>query len=422
MAARESMASADAAWLNIDRPKNTADVVVVLTFSEPLGHAALRRVVERRLLTHDRFRQRPVANGVLGGATWETDPRFSLERHLLRHRLSGRGRDALKALVGQIATEPLDPLHPLWRFHLVEGWNGGSAVVAKLHHCIADGFALVALLLSMADEPPDGAGPVRKPPAARELSIWERPAEALPFATSLARMAALWPDPPTALARPLSGRRRVAWSRGLSLERVKRAARARGVTVNDVLMASLAGALRSYLASTGTAVDRTRLRALVPVNLRPPGEPDGVLGNRFGLVFLDLPVNLRSAPARVEAIRARMNELKRSPDAVVSFAVLAAMGYSPRVVEHALASFFASKASLVVTNVQGPREPLRLAGKRIDQLMFWVPHPVNLGLGVSILSYAGQVRVGVRADEAVVPDPARLLSAFQSAVAELRAP
>jgi diacylglycerol O-acyltransferase len=220
----------------------------------------------------------------------------------------------------------------------------------------------------------------------------------------------------------LTGRRKLVWSRGISMDRLRAGYRQLGATANEVLIAALSGALGGYLAAAGDPVDRS-VRAMVPVNLREmiPVDVKGAeaLGNRFGLVFVDLPIHSRGAQERLYAIRAQMNALKKSPDPVATFGVLAALGYVPKLLEQVIIEFFTTKASLVVTNVPGPREPLHLAGKQIENLMFCVPHPARLGLGVSILSYAGEVRIGVRADEAVMPNPQDLVDRFHAELEEL---
>jgi diacylglycerol O-acyltransferase len=414
------MRNVDAAWLQMDRPENPADIVALFTFDEPLPAERLAELVEERLLPQERFRQR-VAPQLLGGATWEADPRFDLGHHLGRARLEPRGPEALREFVGKVATGPLPRRRPPWKLWAVEGFGPGSAVVAKLHHCIGDGLALVSVLLSLADPLGGRRAAVRFPSlplpdlslGALRAALADRgraqdlALKGLGLAASLARMVALPRDPPTPLSRPLSGRRRVAWSRGIPLEGVRQAAHDRGVTVNDLLMAALAGALRGHLQAAGTEVDGLRLRALVPVSLE--SQAQGSLGNRFGLVFVELPLGLPTPAERLEALRAEMRALKAAPDAAVTYGVLWALGLLPPAAEGLVNAFFAAKASLVVTNVPGPAEPLALAGRRVGSVMFWVPHPSLLGLGVSVLTYAGEVRLGVRADAAVMPRPADLV-------------
>lgn len=421
----ERLRSIDAAWLRMDRAENAADIVALLRFREPLPFARLAEVVERRLLPLERFRQRVEPAG-LGAATWEPDGAFSLDRHLHRAALPADGQAALQAFVGEVATERLDPAHPLWKLWSVEGFGTGSAVVAKLHHCIGDGFALVSVLLQLADPGEGGAFAFPALPypelslgsALRDLGQARRFLRlGAGLTASVARLVALRPDPPTPLGRPLSGRRRTAWSAAFPLPSVRQAARGLGATVNDLLLAALAGALRGHLAEAGVAVDGLRLRALMPVNLRIRAQ-DG-MGNGFGLVFVELPVGLATASERLLAVRRETAARKASPEAGATYRVLSLLGRLPGPVEALVNRFFTGKASLVVTNVPGPRESLAVAGRRLDELMFWVPHPSRLGLGVSILTYAGEVRVGVRCDVAVMPDPADLVARFE---AELAAP
>jgi len=418
------MGAVDAAWLRMDRPENTADVVALLRFGELPSMARIRRLVEERLLACRRFRQVVTPDGA-----WEDDPHFDLGRHLTRRRLASLS--ALRAHVGRTASETLPRDRPLWRVELVALPRGG-ALVAKLHHCIADGFALVSLLLSLSDEGGEPPPPGHVLPAFRRFAPWlEGPAalardlanprraaaralEAAGLAAAVGRITALRAASGTRLTRELTGERRVAWSRAVPVARVREAARGEGATLNDLLLTALAGALRGHLAAAGEDPDRARIRALVPVNLRPgPPAPGEALGNRFGLVFLDLPVDAPTPAARLEAVRARMAEAKRRPDALATFAVLALLGRLPAL-EPWVTSFFSRKASLVVTNVPGPRQPLHVAGRRLDDAMFWVPHPAALGLGVSLLTYAGAVRMGVRADAAVMDDPADLVRRFEA--------
>jgi diacylglycerol O-acyltransferase len=155
---------------------------------------------------------------------------------------------------------------------------------------------------------------------------------------------------------------------------------------------------------------------MVPVDARAPG--DASFGNGFGLVFLELPTRERTPAARLGAVRERFARVRQSPDAAVTLAVLAAFGLLPGPLEDLGTSFFSRKASLVVTNVRGPTARVQLAGAEVERMVFWVPHPATLGLGVSILSYAGTLRVGVRADAGILVEPAALAAAI---TAELEA-
>jgi len=339
-------------------------------------------------------------------------------------------------VVADLANQRLDPNRPLWAVHLVEGPEGGSAIVARLHHCIADGFALAHAMINLADRA-DGTQMSDAVQAAEQPEhepLWQalvheanetmrNPSHALDLAKqgkglalSLGHLLFVPFDRRTVLKHELSGRRRMAWSSGLDLEMIKSIAHGRGATVNDILLGALTGALRHFLAEAGEPVDELTVRAIVPVNLRPIHrieEMDDSMGNRFGLVFLDLPVCEKTTGSRLRSLKEGMDALKCTPEAFVAFGILNALGHTPASVEHIVNEVFGRKASLVVTNVPGPREPLYIDGKRCRDVMFWVPHPAHLGVGLSILSYAGKVIVGVRVDEGVTKNPARLVELFE---------
>jgi len=220
-------------------------------------------------------------------------------------------------------------------------------------------------------------------------------------------------DPDTIFKGSLGTAKRCAWSEVLPLADVKAYSKSVGATINDVLLTGVAGALRRYLLSRGEEVgDDLDLRAIVPVNLRPEDAAEQ-LGNRFGLVFLALPVGVEDRIERLRELKRRMDEIKNSTEAVVTYAVLNAVGSASASVESLAVQFFGSKATAVMTNVPGPRKELYLAGKAMRSIMVWVPQSARLGLGVSILSYAGQVRLGVATDAGLVPDPGAIIEAFQ---------
>ena len=210
--------------------------------------------------------------------------------------------------------------------------------------------------------------------------------------------------------------KRAVWSRPLPLSEVKAMRQALGVTVNDLMIAAVAGGLRRYLEGRGEeAVD---FRAAVPVNLRGPHEMGG-LGNKFGLVFLDLPVATVDMPRRLALVRYRMEALKNSHEAPVALDILGAIGFSAQMVQDAVVRMIGSKATAVMTNVPGPPIPLYLAGQPIERMMFWVPQSGRLGLGLSVLSYAGNIYLGIASDAGLVPDPDGILLGFYAEYDEL---
>ena len=425
---RTPFANVDAAWLRMDEPNNQMVVTGVLIFETPLTEQRVRALLRRTLLRFARFRQRivPPFAGV-GLPSWEPDPEFSLNHHLSVEHLPDPADEAtLQKLISGLVEQPFPPMRPLWRMYLVLHYQDGSALIVRIHHCVGDGLALVHVLLSMADGAPellpDRAGPKPSPWKTLLTSVTTA-SRALPMAAdhvaSLVRLLLFPPDPATSFKGPLRKPKKVVWSRPFLLEDFRRVGRVTGSTVNDVLMAAIAGALRRYLLDHGAVKPKLEVRGVVPVNLRPAGEAH-LLGNRFGLVFLALPLGLDSPGARLTEVRRRMRALKQSAGAAAIYELLWLMGVAPRPLFDAVLELFATKATAVVTKVIGPREPLSILGARLRQAMFWVPCAGHLGLGVSLLSYAGQVWVGVQSDVGLVPDPERIISAFEEELEALR--
>jgi diacylglycerol O-acyltransferase len=442
------MASIDAAWLGMEDPTNLMMVTGVLALDAKVDLKRLRLVLDRRLAPFARFHQRVARPRSRGNRPhWEDDSRFDINNHLSHVALPAPGGDAaLRDMVSDLMSVPLDFTKPLWHMHVIDGYNDGSVILTRVHHCIADGIALVRVMLSLTDETPNAKLPPA--PAKRPASGFRLPLDWLPDAVGrgvaggqelltkpgkalglarigahgayrLGRMVVLPPDPETVFKGKLGRRKRAAWSEPVPLDDIKAIGKAFGATVNDVLVAVATGALRRYMERRGEPTSGIAIRASVPVNLRPLTDAHK-LGNAFGLVFLTLPIGVVDPTRRLRAIKKEMDELKSSPEALLAFGVLSLMGLAPVEVEQVGLRFFGSKATAVLTNVPGPRQPLYLAGRKIDKVMFWVPQSGHLGLGISILSYAGGVMLGIASDEGLVPDPERIAESFGAEVEEMR--
>jgi diacylglycerol O-acyltransferase len=467
-AAPEPLSAVDHAWLRMDEPANLMQINGVLVLDQPVDLERVKAVVRRRLLPIPRFRQRVVAwRG--GPPRWEEDPGLDLDHHVLAVTLpAGAGDRELAAEVGKLMSTPLAPDRPLWEFRLFQPYRGGCALLARIHHVIGDGVALMLVLLSLTDLEPGGPPTVepqpdeQPPPELAEASereganpftdlfhhpmrdlakiraladevspelmrLLHAPVEALRRARLLAgigsvgafgRLVARPPDPKTPFKGPLGVPKLVAWSRPLALAEVKEIGRALGGSVNDVLVAATAGGMRRYLARQTEPPRRLHVRAAMPVNLRPLGKM-AQLGNHFGLVFLSLPLGIRDPLARLAALRRLSGSLRRSTEPVVVYAILRALGRVPLAVQRLVVKIFATKATLVMTNVPGPRRTLYLGGKPIRDIFFWVPQSGRVGLGVSIFSYDGTVRLGVGTDAGLIPDPDAIVAGFHEELEEL---
>jgi WS/DGAT/MGAT family acyltransferase len=448
---REPMGHADAAWLRMDSPTNLMVVNSILWFDDPVDMDALRSILAERLVARfRRFRQRVVEEH---GTWWEDDPDFDLSRHV--HLVEPRGpreRRDLEDFVASYLIVPLDRERPLWDLYVLDDYYGGTALYFRMHHCIADGIALTRVLLSLTDGGRDPVGVTPAEPSESADSVGHRSAlgavtsaasavvrEAVEVATrprhlvdlaatgatdakALAKLVLLPPDTHY-WQRRTGPDKQVAWSSPLPLARVKRAAHKAGVTINDVLLAAVAGALRAGRVREGAPVED--FRAIVPFNLRPLDEPlPSGLGNAFGLVYLDLPVELASPAERVAEMSRRMDRIKSSAEGVVSYGILDVIGQGPTVVERAAIEVFSSKGSAVMTNVVGPRDPVTLGGTTLRGTIGWAPTSGSIGLSVSIFSYHGEVVIGLCSDRLQVADVHVLLADIEAEVQKLvgRAP
>ena len=448
MPAREPMSHVDTAWLRMDQPNNLMQIVGVMLFDGTLDPDRLRSSIEKRLLAYDRFKQVVQQNDA--GYSWVDDPEFDLDQHLHHAVLPGAaGKPELQRFVADLASTPLNPSRPLWAFHVVDTALGGQALVMRIHHCIADGIALLGVILSMADEsapPPRHSTAKNREEAADDFfwqTIWQpmsdamlvsvkvsgklwhkylelltNPSQAIDYAriaagvaSEIAKLATMPSDSPTRFKGKAGTSKRVAWSEPMPLPEVKAVGKVLGCSVNDLLLSAAAGALRTYLVAHGDPVAGVEIRAMVPVNMRRPKDKDK-LGNRFGLVALELPVGIENPLARLYKIRERMQALKTSYQAALTLSILGAVGMAPKFAQGKVLALLASKATAVMTNVPGATQPIYLAGAKLEQPLFWVPQSGDIGMGLSILSYDNKVQFGLITDKNMVPDPERIVAGF----------
>ncbi len=467
----ERMTKVDTAWLRMDNDANLMMIVGVWQLAPGVKHAAVCERIENSLLKYDRFKQRVMEDAA--GATWVFDRNFDLANHVVLEKLPkaahGNQQDALQDRVAVLATQRLDPKRPLWQMHLIEDYTGpdgvkGSAMIVRIHHCIADGIALISVTMSLVDggvPPPERrkkaaaaggaedwiADTLLKPftditvkalgavgeGAARSLGMLGDPKKGMEKGMSgsmdmakvlfqvlsdTAAMALMPDDSKTRLKGKPGGAKKVAWCQPIPLDEVKAVGKALNCSINDVLLSCVAGALGEYLKSHGDDVTGQEIRAMVPVNLRPMDQAHK-LGNRFGLVPLVLPIGVENPIERVYEVRRRMVALKGSYQPLLAFSLLAVAGLLIKPAQDAMLNLFAKKTTAVMTNVPGPREKLKFCGSTLEQSLFWVPQSGDVGLGVSILSYGGGVQFGVITDSLLCPDPQRIIDEFVPEFAKL---
>ena len=466
----ERMSRVDTAWLRMDSPSNLMMILGVWIMKPAVTYQVTCERIEERLLKYPRFMQRVQQDAT--GASWVTDTRFDIKRHVLREKLPALAKkhpeQALQQRLGELATQPLDARYPLWDFRLIEHFDGGSALLVRIHHCIADGLALISVIQTLVDggqDPPQRRVPATHPHGWEAAEEWmshsliepltvaavkalgiagEGAVHALEAlgdprnvlekwlassyskgksgSSELARLAwqvlhdgaalvLMADDSPTRLKGTPGVTKRVAWCKPIPLDEVRAVSKALHCSINDVLLACVAGAMAQYLKSHGDAVQGKEVRAMVPVNLRPMSQAYK-LGNQFGLAPVVLPLGLDNPLERVFEVRRRMSELKGSMQPLLAFGMLAVAGVLVKPVQDAMLALFSKKTTAVMTNVPGPREKLQFCGATLEQTLFWVPQSGSVGLGVSILSYGGGVQFGVISDTTLCPDPQAIIDQF----------
>ena len=445
----EKISRVDHAWLRMDNERNWMIITGLMTFDSPLTVESLQTVLENSLLLYPRFRQRLSWEGLPGSRPfWVEDTGFRLENHIQRIDMPiPANRILLQELISRVMQYGLSYSQPLWRFYLVEHYGQGSALIARLHHSLADGIALVRVLLGMTDEfasmrqaaLPDSpsqdqgssSGLQRLEDAAtamrglaktgrRMLFDQEYALGQIQFAANIAQAAARLalrpPDPRTIFKGPLGIEKRAALSDPLDLEEIKQVGNVFDATINDILLTIIAGAMRRYIESRRAGDDRGKpsgkpVRGLIPVNLRQ--KEDSGLGNQFGLIFVSLPIGIENPVERLKTLKSGVDRLKATPEALTSYWILGLLGSLPAWAQQISVSIFDAKSTTIITNVPGPRQELHIAGAPVNTLMAWVPQSGRVGIGFSIISYNGKVWVGINGDQNQVPDPEAIVSAFE---------
>ncbi len=410
------MSGPDSAWLRMEHEENQMVITGIFRLKPAPDIDAFRELLKNRLLArYPRFRQRVINRDTI--PVWEYNGEPDLTYHVKIVQLSDAAdNDELQEWVSELMSRPLNFNLPLWEMYLVMQGER-CTLVARLHHCIADGIALVRILLSLATVTPDG--PYFEPhkeyiPRKRPLHEKKRGPLQLAGMVCRALMKFLFmpPDTPSELKGPLQTKKRAAWSSHIPLEDIKTLAEVHHATINDILLWLTCRAVRDYLTETsGLPSGDSDFRITMPVNLR--GNDDTRLtGNHFGLIFLSLPVGLSDPEEQLRMIQQEMNYIKRSGESMVAFWVLGLLGRMPLFAESGIIHFLSSKCSAVVTNVPGPRRKLYLAGSKLSEMMFWVPKSGKVGLGISLISYNGRVRIGVVSDTGRMSHPQRLATLF----------
>jgi len=413
-----------------------------------LDMARIMALSEAALARQPRFRQKLAHVPLLGRPVWVDDERFNLHYHVRHAALPPPGDERqLKRLVGRIMSQQLDRGKPLWEMWYVEGLRGGRfAVIAKVHHCMVDGIAgvdLMAALLSPDPQAVPAPAPAWIPrPAPSPLQLLGselahraslpltvargavdaalRPRRAAgALATGVESVGeALWgalrPASPTPLNCDIGPHRRFDWLR-LDLEAVKQIRRGSGATINDVVLAIVAGAMRRFLRGRGEQVEELTFRAMVPVSTRA-ADQHGRLGNRVSLLMAPLPIDERDPAARLRRVVETMQGVKGSNQKRGTELIEEASDWLPGGLFARIArlGMYTTPFNLVVTNVPGPQVPIYLLGAPLRAAYPLVPLFSNQALGIALFSYDGGLFWGFNSDWDAVPDLHRLVEAVDA--------
>ncbi|MGO9488005.1 MAG: WS/DGAT/MGAT family O-acyltransferase [Solirubrobacteraceae bacterium] len=447
----EKMSALDASFLDVEDAVSHMHIGSIGIFEgPPPAEEELRSLVLGKLPLVPRYRQVVCTVPLsIGRPVWVEDPHFNLDYHLRRTGLPAPGGvQELRRLVGRVMSQQLDRSKPLWEMWAVDGLDADRwAIISKIHHCMVDGVAGTDLIAVLMDREPLARPPAPQPWAARSgpptglllasgiaenLLIPWRVARALcsrervlsrggQAARGLVRLRGVTlPTAESSLNGPLGPHRRWSWARA-QLSEIREVRAALGGTVNDVVLASVTGGFRRLLISRGESVDRV-LRTLVPVSVRSAGEK-GVYNNRVSAVFADLPVGIEDPVARLRSIRAQMDDLKESHEAVAG-EVLTSLGGFAAPLLLALAERLATRVpqhnvNTVTTNVPGPQQPLYACGRRMLESLPYVPLGGHVRVGVAIYSYDGACSFGVTGDYDAAPDIDVLCEGIEQSMSEL---
>lgn len=441
---RDYLSMADYALLRLDTPDNPMIVTALMVFETPLDIQRLKTHLAETLLHHKRFSQHVVLpRSPFQLAYWEDDPNFDLDQHIhIIHTPLPEDPTLLQEFSSRLMSLGSNFLKPLWDFFVLERYGAGSALLARLHHSIADGITLVKIMLS-ATQTSSEDDTIRQLPDGISLAKNFSPTEIvksrldrirlrqnlknslqLGASAANAALALLFspPDKSNLFKGQVDINKRAAWSAPIPLDQVKLISKTFGCTVNDVLLSTLSGALRRYYSYRDQTAEIDTLHSFVPVDLRRVERRKGVdfwstpmsdvAGNLFGFAVLALPIGVVDPITRLNVISQSMDLLKASGEALISFWILNLLGIAPGKIEDLAARFWLTKGSAVMTNVPGPSKKLYLAGAPIKTLIGWVPQSGDIGLGVSIFSYNREVCLAIASDQALVPDPERIINFF----------
>lgn len=426
---------------DVDMPTSLVTITGMMCFEEPISKKKLTKVIENRLLKFERFHKKVILKNKK--PVWHFDETFSLGAHIHHIALPAPGNyEKLQEVVSDLISQPLDHSKPLWQVHLIDNFNGGSVVLWRLHHAIADGIALIKVVFSLTGSTKEASLETilhESAKARQQHTLMHDIHELLQTGKDLyAEAQHLWKEPEaikdtlkeswsitkelgrlflgesvqgTIYKGELSYSKKAAWSEPLPLNEIKQIGKQHQATVNDILLALITGAIRRHLVKHKQNLKKC-IRVVVPVNVRKKNEEIRV-HNKIGMLSIELPVHIKDVKKRIAYIREKTELLKHSIEPVLIYNMLNILAdVIPASLEQKFSNYIGSQIAGVVTNVPGPKDSVFFAGVRVKDLMFWVPQTSPLGIGVSIISYNNRVCLGVVTDTNLVDDPDEIIHGY----------
>ena len=423
-----------------DTPDSIATIAGIMTFKRPLNKVRMKEIVEKRLLRYERFQNTVIVKD--GSPMWHFDENFQLDNHIHHIALPGKGGyKELQECVSDLISHPLDYNRPLWDIHVIDNYKNGTALLWRVHHVIGDGMALVKVIFSLTGiSAKDSIAVFGEHDKPKPQKVKDQVEYIVDLGVSLYEDAMhLFGNPHLLrdtlqrnwqLAREVGDlfrnrkanhlykgepgqSKKAAWSEPLPLKTFKKLSKHYGVKINDIMLATVAGAMRKHLMRHKEKIN-DGVKVVIPVNLRREGDVNS-LQNDFSFITVELPVHIASFAERAAFIKEKTAALKPSANSMLMTEMIHIVAdYTPLKAKQKLLGFLGKSIAGVVTNVPGPKHPIYLGGGKVEDLMFWVPHTVPLGVGVSLMSYNEKVYMGIVTDNVLVKDPDIIVKAFAS--------
>lgn len=426
-----------------DRPTSPNTICGMMIFEEKISRKKLLEVLDNRLLKFSRFQQKiKVKKGV---PHWSDDHNFDMKNHVHFHNLKGKeDYSYLKEKLSHLISVPLNHEWPLWDVNVYQNYKGGSAIIYRLHHAIADGVSLIQVLFSLTGKTAEESLEIQDSDFyidVKKLPYIKGITQFLEGSNKLITNAQFLKDNPKVISQNIaqgweatkemvsiftdkditgsmykgefSNEKAVAFSKPMDLPFIKKLGKKYSATVNDILLTFMTGAIRAHLIHNNQKTD-SGIRVVIPVNIREESKRIE-LHNEIGFISLELPVHLENFEERLKFINEKTTLLKNSAEPYVLSKVMefVADKFSDNMKEKFI-DFISTKIAAAITNVPGPKESVYLAGSEVKNIYCWIPHTAPLGVGLSMISYNNKITVAMVIDKNMANDPDVLIDEFEN--------